>query len=417
MILLIFRARTGVKVGSRLVRSMDESPVPQTVNLRRNLALLVIAQSLGAASGPIVISLGGLVGQQLSTNPTLATLPVSVYNLGLALGTLPAAAVMRRFGRRSGYLLGATLGIVSGLIAAWAIWLSLFALFCVGTFVAGTYSSYVQTYRFAAADGRSGGDRGKAISWVMVGGLIAAVIGPQLVILTRESVPDVAYAGSFLSQAALALIALPVLALLHAPRPVKATSAVGGGRSIGQLLASPPFALALAAGVVSYGLMAFVMTAAPMAMVGHGHSVDHAAHGIQWHVLAMFAPSLFTGKLIARFGKERVTAIGLVIIGLSGAVALSGLDITHFYVSLILLGLGWNFGFIGATAMVADAHTEEERGRAQGLNDFVVFGTVAAGSFFSGALLQASGWAAVNLLIFPAIALVLAPLIWRMARR
>lgn len=398
-------------------RSAERPAMTEPATLKRNLAVLVTAQSLGAAAGPIVIALGGLVGQQLSSNPALATLPVSVYNLGLALGTLPAAAIMRRFGRRSGYLLGAMIGVASGLIAAAAIWMGLFALFCVGTFVAGTYSSYVQTYRFAAADGRSGAERGKAISWVMVGGLIAAVIGPQLVILTRESVPGVAYAGSFISQAVLALIALPVLAMLHAPRPAAATATSAGGRSVWRLLSSPPFALALAAGVVSYGLMTFVMTAAPLAMVGHGHSVDHAAHGIQWHVLAMFAPSLITGKLIARFGKERITALGLVIIGLSGAVALSGLDIPHFYVSLILLGLGWNFGFIGATAMVADAHTEEERGRAQGLNDFIVFGTVAAGSFFSGALLQASGWSTINMLIFPAIALVLAPLIWRLSRR
>lgn len=385
------------------------------ITLRRNLAVLVTAQSLGAASGPIVISLGGLVGQELSATPALATLPVSMFNLGLALGTLPAAAIMRRFGRRSGYLLGALLGVASGLTAAAAIWVGLFTLFCIGTFVAGLYASYVQTYRFAATDGRAEADRGRAISWVMVGGLVAAVIGPQLVILTRDSVPGVAYAGSFVSQAALAMLALPVLLFLRSPRPVAVTSSAGG-RSALQLLMTPRFALAVAAGVVSYGLMAFVMTAAPMAMVGHGHSVDHAAHGIQWHVLAMFAPSLVTGKLIARFGKERITAIGLIIIGLSGAVALSGLDIPHFYASLILLGLGWNFGFIGATAMVADAHTEVERGRAQGLNDFVVFGTVAAGSFFSGAILQASGWNAVNLMIFPAIAVVLAPLIWRMAK-
>ncbi|SMO97745.1 MFS transporter [Paracoccus laeviglucosivorans] len=381
---------------------------------KRNLAVLVAAQSLGGASAPIVISLGGLVGQQLSSNPGLATLPVSLFNLGLALGTLPAAAIMRRFGRRSGYLLGAAIGVVSGLIAAAGIWIGAFAVFCFGTFAAGLYASYVQTYRFAAADGCEPSERGRAISWVMVGGLIAAVIGPQLVILTRDSVSGVAYAGSFLSQAALAMIALPVLAMLHAPRPAS-EAAAKGGRSARQLLSSPSFLLAVMAGVVSYGLMAFVMTAAPMAMVGHGHSVDHAAHGIQWHVLAMFAPSILTGRLIARFGKERVTATGLVIIGLSGAVALAGLDVTHFYISLILLGLGWNFGFIGATAMVADAHTDAERGTAQGLNDFIVFGTVAAGSFFSGALLQTSGWSLINLLIFPAIVLVLAPLIWRMA--
>ncbi|MEI4485219.1 MFS transporter [Frigidibacter sp. MR17.14] len=388
----------------------------RSFGMTRNLAVLVAAQSLGAASGPIVISLGGLVGQQLSSNAAIATLPVSVYNLGLALGTLPAAAIMRRFGRRTGYLLGATIGVLSGLLAAGAITLGVFALFCCGTFTAGLYASYVQTYRFAAADGLTDGARGRAISWVMVGGLIAAIIGPQLVIATRLAIPGVAYAGSFISQAALALLALPILLLLRSPRPVAGSAQTEGGRSVRQLLASPSFLLAVAAGTVSYGLMAFVMTAAPMAMVGHGHSVDHAAHGIQWHVLAMFAPSLVTGKLIARFGKERVTATGLVIIGGSGAVALAGLDITHFYLSLILLGLGWNFGFIGATAMVAAAHAENERSRAQGLNDFIVFGTVALGSFFSGALLQASGWSLINLLIFPAIALVLAPLIWRMAR-
>jgi MFS family permease len=391
---------------------MDDGP-----SIRRNLGILVAAQSLGAAIGPIVIALGGLVGQQLSSNPALATLPVSVFNLGLALGTLPAAAIMRRFGRRSGYLFGATIGVLSGLVAAGAIALGIFALFCVGTFAAGFYASFVQTYRFAAADGREGADRARAISWVMVGGLIAAVIGPQLVILTREAVPGVAFAGSFLALAVLALLALPILAFLHSPQPAKSRTTSEGGRSVAQMLASPGYLLAVAAGTVSYGLMAFVMTAAPIAMVGHGHSIDHAAQGIQWHVLAMFAPSLFTGRLIARFGKERITATGLIIIGVAGAVALAGWDITHFYLSLILLGLGWNFGFIGATAMVAAAHSEGEQSRAQGLNDFIVFGTVAAGSFFSGALMQVSGWHLVNLMIFPAVALVLAPLVWRLARR
>lgn len=392
------------------------TPDAEPANLKRNLAVLVVAQSLGAASGPIVISLGGLVGRNLALDQTLATLPVSIYNLGLALGTLPAAWIMRRYGRRTGYLLGATLGVMSGLVAAGALSLNFFALFCLGTFIAGLYASYVQSYRFAAADSRTGGDRARAISWVMVGGLMAAVIGPQLVIATQDALPGVPFAGSFLSQAGLALLALPVLALLRAPKPVKAEAASAGGRSVPQLLASPRFVLSMLAGMVSYSLMTFIMTAAPIAMVGCGHTVTQAAYGIQWHVLAMFAPSVFTGRLIARFGKERVTAAGLVIIALSGAVALMGLELFHFYTSLILLGLGWNFGFIGATAMVAASHNEAERGRAQGLNDFVVFGAVAVMSFFSGALMQASGWHLINLMIFPAVALILAPLIWGMAR-
>ncbi|MEO9465830.1 MFS transporter [Sulfitobacter pontiacus] len=399
-----------------MTRTIDTT---ETAGFRRNLTVLILAQSLGAASGPIVISLGGLVGQDLATDPALATLPVSIYNLGLALGTVPAAWIMRQYGRRSGYLLGAMIGVLSGLIAAGAISFGAFIFFCLGTFLAGLYASYVQSYRFAAADGREGADRGRAISWVMVGGLIAAIIGPQLVIATRDAVPGVPFAGSFLSQAALALIAFFVLARLRGRQPAATaqTSSDDGGRTVLQLLASPKYMLGVAAGVVSYGLMSFVMTAAPLAMVGCGHSIDHAAWGIQWHVLAMFAPSLVTGKLIARFGKEKVTAAGLIIIGISGAVALTGLDLRHFFISLILLGIGWNFGFIGATAMVAAAHTEAERGRAQGLNDFAVFGTVAALSFFSGALMQASGWHLINLLMFPFIAIVLAPLVWQAARR
>ncbi len=384
---------------------------------RRNILVLTAAQALGAASPPIIISLGGLVGQQLSSDPALVTLPVSLFNLGLAVGTLPAAAVMRRFGRRSGYLLGTGFGMAAGLIAAFGIFAVSFMVFCIGTFTAGFYAAYVQSYRFAATDAATGELKAKAISWVMIGGLIAAIIGPQLVIWTRDAVPGTPYVGSFLSQAVLALLAVPVLMLLRTPKaPAAAGSAPDTGRPLMQILFSPRYMLAVAAGVVSYGLMVFVMTAAPIAMVGHGHSVDHAALGIQWHVLAMFAPSFFTGHLMARFGKERVTAVGLLIIAVSAVVALAGLQLFHFWVSLVLLGIGWNFGFIGATAMVTDCHTPAERGKAQGANDFLVFGTVAAASFFAGALLHASGWQTINWLILPAVAIILVPLVWRAAR-
>ncbi len=384
---------------------------------RHNIFVLTAAQALGAASPPIIISLGGLVGQQLSSDPALVTLPVSLFSLGLALGTLPAAFIMRAFGRRNGYLLGAGFGMTAGLVAAFGIFTSSFIIFCLGTFIAGFYAAYVQSYRFAATDAATGALKARAISWVMVGGLIAAIIGPQLVIWTRDALPDTPYAGSFISQAALALLAIPVLLLFRSPKAAKAASTGDGGRSLKEILLSPRYMLAVAAGVVSYGLMTFVMTAAPIAMVGHGHSVDHAALGIQWHVLAMFAPSFFTGLLITRFGKERVTAVGLLIIALSAIVALSGLDLTHFWISLILLGIGWNFGFIGATAMVAECHTPEERGKAQGANDFLVFGTVACASFFAGSLLHSSGWQTINWLIFPAVALILVPLVWQSARK
>lgn len=382
----------------------------------RNAWVLTFAQALGGANGPIVISLGGLVGQHLSPDPDLITLPVSLLNLGLALGTLPAAFIMRRLGRRNGYLLGTTIGMISGIIAALGIMLSSFAIFCLGTCMAGLYSSYVQSYRFAAADHSTGTQSQRAIARVMVGGLVAAIIGPQLVIWTRDALPGTAFAGSFFSQAALAALAFPILWLLRA-QPASSTNGIDGvsERPLIEILTSPRYLLAIATGIVSYGLMTFVMTASPIAMVGHGHSIDQAALGIQWHILAMYGPSFVTGRLMVRFGKERVAAVGLFLIGCSAAVALSGVDITHFWISLVLLGIGWNFGFIGATSMVADCHTPVERSKVQGANDFLVFGTVACASFFSGSLLHSSGWDTINWIVLPATAMVLVPLVWRTA--
>ncbi|WP_445680760.1 MFS transporter [Radicibacter daui] len=387
---------------------------------RRNLLILVLAQALGGASAPIVISLGGVVGKILAPGGALVTLPVSVYNLGLALGTIPAALIMRKLGRQTGYFVGALVSILAGMTAAGGIWLGSFALFCTGTLMAGLYASYVQSYRFAAADAVGPEARARAISWVMIGGLFAAIIGPQMVIWTRDAIHGVPYAGGFLGQAMLAVLALPVLAQLRLPRgaatPGPGAPAAPAGRPLSEIARQPRFLLAVASGVVSYGLMSFVMTAAPVAIVGCGFSVGQAALGIQWHVLAMFAPSFVTGRLVTRFGKEKVTATGLLLIAVSAIVALSGLELGHFWVSLILLGVGWNFGFIGATAMVTDCHSPEERTRVQGLNDFLVFGSTAAASFLSGTLLTAGGWALINTVVFPVVAIILMPLLWRMAR-
>ena len=384
---------------------------------RRNLGLLVAVQSLGGASPPIIISLGGLVGQMLSSTPSAATLPVSLYQLGLALSTLPAAWLMHRAGRRAAYLLGAVMGMLSGLVAAWGISQSDFTLFCLGTALAGFYGACVQSYRFAAIDAVGDPVRhANAISRVMVGGLIAGIIGPQVVIWTRDSLPSTPFAGSFYSQAALALLALPLLLLLRLP-PSAPRAAAHGARDLSEIVRTPQFIVAAAAGVVSYGLMSFLMTAAPMAMVGCGHSVGEAALGIQWHVLAMFGPSFFTGRLIERFGKRRITALGLLLIAASGALALMGLALTHFWGALVLLGLGWNFGFIGATALLAEAYRPSERAKVQALNDFLVFGTVAVASFGSGQLLHSVGWNGINAGMLPMVALVLALLAWQGLRQ
>lgn len=378
---------------------------------RRNVMVLTAAQALGAAAPPIIISLGGIVGQMLTPDPTLVTLPVSLFNLGLAAGTIPAAISMRYYGRRTGYLFGATIGLISGLIATFGIVSQSFLIFCLGTFVAGFYGSYVQSYRFAAADAATGEFKAKAISYVMIGGLAAAVIGPQLVIWTRDAFITAPFAGSFLSQAALAALAIPVLMMLKVPREKKpAKTDIRQGRPLSEIIKSPRFILAVAAGMVSYALMSFVMTASPIAMVGCGFTVGEAAMGIQWHVLAMFGPSFFTGSLIARFGKETITAVGLLLIAASSAVALAGLELGNFWSSLVLLGVGWNLSFIGATALVTECHTPEERGRVQGANDFLIFGTVAVASFSSGTLLSASGWEAINWMVFPIVTVIIIPL-------
>ena len=394
------------------------SPTPSTTATpssfqARNLSLLVAAQALGGALPPMIISLGGLVGQQLSSNPTATTLPVSIYQLGLALSTLPAAWLMQRLGRRWAYVLGAVLGVVSGIIAAQGIAQSDFVTFCIGTALAGFYAACVQSYRFAAADAVGAPHlQAKAISRIMVGGLIAAIIGPQVVIWTRDALPATPFAGSFYSQAALAALALPILLLLRLPAPQKQAIA-GTARPLKAIAATPQFIEAAAAGVVSYGLMAFLMTAAPMAMVGCGHSVGEAALGIQWHVLAMFGPSFFTGRLIGRFGQRKITALGLVMIAASGLLALMGEGLSEFWGSLILLGVGWNFGFIGATAMLTACYTPAERTKVQALNDFLVFGTVAIASFGSGQLLHSVGWSGINIGMQPLVVIVLAIMAWQ----
>lgn len=383
---------------------------------RRNLGLLVSVQALGGASPPIIISLGGLVGQMLSSDPSAATLPVSMYNLGLALSTLPAAWLMQRLGRRVAYVLGALMGGLSGLVAAQGIAHADFALFCLGTALAGFYAACVQSYRFAAIDAVADpAQHASAISRVMVGGLVAAIIGPQVVIWTRDSLPATPFAGSFYSQAVLALLALPLLALLRLP-PAAPKAASSGTRPLAEIARTPQFITAAGTGVVSYGLMVFLMTAAPMAMVGCGHSVGEAALGIQWHVLAMFAPSFVTGRLMARFGKHRITALGLVLIACAGLLALAGLDLMHFWGALVLLGVGWNFGFIGATALLAECHSPAERAKVQALNDFLVFGTMALASFGSGQLLHGVGWAGINIGMLPLVLLVLGLLAWQVRR-
>lgn len=372
---------------------------------RRNVTLLTVAQALGGSTPPIIISLGGVVGLQLAENKALATLPVSLLNLGIAAAVIPAAWLMRRHGRRIAYAMGCLAGVTAGIVAAGGIAAQAFWLFCVGTFIAGVYGAFVQSYRFAAADSAPEGAKARAISMVMVGGLFAAVIGPQTVIWTRDLTPHFPFAASFLALSGLALAAIAVVTLLNAPPP---RAQISAGRPLGAILRQPRFVTAVISGLVTYGLMSFVMTAAPMAMVACGHSIGEAALGIQWHVLAMFGPSFFTGHLIDRFGKESITALGLALTAAAAVIGLSGITVAHFWIALVLLGVGWNFGFVGATSMVTDCYRPEERAKVQAANDFMIFGSVAAASFSSGKLLNAGGWELVNWIVFPAVAFAMA---------
>lgn len=382
---------------------------------KRNALVLACAQAFGGANPAIVVSLGGIVGSQLVTDKTFATVPVSLMQLGIACGVIPAAMLMRRLGRRNGYLIGALTGVIASSIAAAGTGSRIFWLFCLGTFMCGLYGAFVQSYRFAAADTAGESFKPRAISWVMIGGLAAGVIGPQSVYWTRDLTPDAPFAASFMAQGLLALLAIGVVMMLRAP-PVAAVRS-SGGRPLSEIMRQPKFIASVTAALVSYGLMSFVMTAAPLAMVGCGHSIGDAALGIQWHVLSMFGPSFFTGRLIARFGKEKVTAAGLLLLACAAVVGLNGLSVAHFWIALVLLGIGWNFGFIGATALVTDCYRPEERVKVQAANDFLVFGSVAIASFSAGGLLNTGGWQSVNWLVFPPVAVALALVAWQATQK
>lgn len=351
----------------------------------------------------------------MGEDKSLATAPVTAYNIGVAIGALLANTLMKSFGRKRGFMLGCLIGISGMVFSGLAIAAENFWLFCSALGVNGVSSGFVQQYRFAAADRGTAEFKPKAISLIMAGGIAAAVIGPQLVIYASDWAAPVPYAGAFYAATILFVLSFAALSLLNPSNLSLATEAdvpVLPSRSLGEIALQPRFIIALLCGTSAYALMSFVMTGAPLAMVHHGFSVEQSTLGIQWHVMAMFAPSLFTGSLIARFGKETIVATGLLILIACGFVALAGLELIHFWGSLILLGIGWNFGFIGATAMVTDTYQPHEKNKTQGLNDFILFGSVALASFLSGLSLNAYGWYFLNYVIFPVVIVCLLGLAW-----
>ncbi len=388
---------------------------------RRTVVILVLAQAFLGAQMPLVFTIGGLAGQSLASNVCFATLPISMIVLGSMCAATPISAIMQRYGRRAGFWIGTIGGALGGAVGALGLYLSSFPIFLIGSLLTGIYMSAQGFYRFAAADTASEEFRPKAISYVMAGGLAAAIIGPQLVKLTSHAYV-IPFLGAYLAVVVMNIIGSALFLFIKIPPPPKPADGAPKGRSRLELVKSPQIAVAMICAMVSYALMNLVMTSTPLAVVGCGFQTNTAADVVSAHVLAMFIPSFFTGHLIARFGVERIVGLGLIILAAAGAVALNGVEIENFFGALILLGLGWNFGFIGATAMLTSAHNPEERGRVQGMNDLFVFGGVTMASLASGGLMNCSGgdpvsgWTAVNVAMVPFLLLAGTALIWLMLR-
>ena len=390
---------------------------PDNTQAKRNVAVLVAAQSILGAQMPMIFIVGGLAGQSLASNPCLATLPISLIVLGSMLAATPISGIMQRWGRRAGFLVGATAGACGGLVGAYGLYLGSFPIFLFGSLLTGIYMSAHGFYRFAAADTASDDFRPKAISYVMAGGLAAAIIGPQIVKLTSTAYV-IPFLGTYIAVIALNVVGSALFFFLDIPTPPKPSEDSPKGRTRLELLKTPRIAVAIICAMVSYALMNLVMTSTPLAVVGCGYTANDAADVVTSHVLAMYVPSFFTGHLIARFGVEKIVALGLIILAGAGTVALQGVELGNFFVALILLGIGWNFGFIGATSMLASSHEVHERGRMQGLNDLLVFGGVTIASLASGGLMNCSGgspvegWTAVNLAMIPLLTLAGGALLW-----
>lgn len=380
---------------------------------RRTAFILSASQAVVGSAAPVAISMGGLAGLYLlGADKSLATAPVTGFNVGTAIGALPAAALMRWVGRRYGFMSGTGVTALGGAVAAAGLFAHSFWLFALGLMFLGCGNAFVQQYRFAAADNAPELFKPKAISWVLGGGVFAAIIGPQTVIYTRELFAPVMFAGSFVAVIWLAAIGALVLAFLRLPKDsVSAAMETGeAARPLSQIVFQPRFISALICGVGAYTMMSFVMTGAPLAMVGCGFTPDEATLGISWHVMAMFAPSFFTGRLIARFGREAVVATGLLLLIACSLVALSGIALWQFWTALILLGIGWNFAFIGATAIVAECYRLSERNKVQGFHDFLLFGLVAFASLMSGRVYNVGGWDMLNWIVLPVTFVCLAAL-------
>ncbi|MBP6819783.1 MFS transporter [Ferrovibrio sp. MS7] len=383
---------------------------------KRNVFLLAACMALGNSANMLQVTLGGLVGHILVADKAYATLPVTFVVGGTALATIPASMLMNRIGRKPGFMLGCLLAGSGSLLAALGIYLALFPLFCIGAFIFGASNAFTQLYRFAAADISPPHFKSRAISWVMVGGLCAAFLGPEVAKYTREMLSPHLFLASYIAAAILASLVLLVLLFVHLPKATVAEM-TEKGRPLVEIVRQPSFIVAAMAGMFAYGVMNLMMTATPLAMQICAHPFAAAATVIQWHVFGMFFPSFFTGNLIARFGTLRIIMAGAALNIICMAIALSGQEVMNFQLALALLGVGWNFMYIGATSLLTEVYRPSERAKTQALNDFLVFGTVALASLGSGKLLYFYGWDSVSMASLPFILMAALAVAWLMLVR
>lgn len=367
----------------------------ETIGVRTSV-VLACTQFLYLSASSVGMAFSGLVGATLATNRALATLPLSMITIATAITTLFASRFMTRFGRVSGFVLGSVFGIIGGLLSTAAILHSTFTLFCLGAAMLGVYQAFAQHYRYAAADNASGSFKSKAISYVLLGGLVAAFLGPMIAKQMQGAIETHAFAGSYIGVAILATLSIPLLMSLRIDRKEKQSSTASESRPVAELLMEGETRRGIASCAAGYGVMMFVMTATPLAFVGCGFSSVGAASLIQWHLVAMFAPSLVSGKLVARFSASRIALLGILLQLAGSLAAAAGTTPAFFYAALVLSGIGWNFMYVGGTLMLTHGRNPVERAKVQGLNEFIVFGVVALCSAMAGWVYQTFGWETLN---------------------
>ena len=360
----------------------------------RNVIVLAIAQAIGLCGGSIVILLGGIIGGQLAPSPSLATLPISVGVVSTALSSIPAALLMRRIGRRAGFMLSALVSGLGAVVATLAVSQGSFLLLCLAVFLMGQHSAFVLQYRFAATESVPPEQSGRAVSLVLLGGIVAGFVGPQIATRAQNLLP-VLYAGSFAALVVLNALAVLVLAFYREVAPLKVDTS-SSGRPLREIMRLPSYQVALLAGVASYGLMNFVMTATPLHMHGSGFELSETAFVIQSHILAMYLPSLVSGFLIEKLGTLRIMLAGVLLLIASNLAGLLSVQLPGYWTTLVLLGLGWNLLFVGGTVQLTATYRPEERFKAQAANDFVIFAVLVVSSFSAGSLLHSAGWDVMN---------------------